>query len=362
IAGKAALVTNTLEDGCDDDGILDSGETAHIKLQVANRGHAMLTDLAMRLTTSEPAVTIVSPPTAIAELAPGGSTELDVEVALEPGRTEPMTSDLALEVTSAGGCDGVVSFPVALRMNVDDRQASSTTDTFDTATSPWVPWTAAWSLVHPTPLTGFWRGEDLGVSSDTRLTSPYLQASPTEPVTLTFQHAHSFEVTDGLYFDGGVIEYSLGTDEVWNDISALVAIPYTATLEADSGNALGGQPAFAGTNPSYPDADTVTLDLGTALADQTFRIRFRIGTDGGAGAPGWDIDNVAFTGLVGAPFPSEVADDGICAPDAPGDEPILSGGGGCCDSRSRTDSGVLSLIVLGLTCRRRRRRSTNPKR
>ena len=54
----------------------------------------------------------------------------------------------------------------------------------------------------------------------------------------------------------------------------------------DTGNPLQGRPAFASQNPAYPIEDKVTINLGTALAGQTFRIRFRIGTDGGVGHRG----------------------------------------------------------------------------
>jgi hypothetical protein len=110
--------------------------------------------------------------------------------------------------------------------------------------------------------------------------------------------------------------------------------------------------AFGGQNDAYPEMDTVTLDLGTALADQTFRIRFRIGTDGGKGDTGWDIDNVAFTGIEGTPFPAEAPDDGICG--TPPAEPIRSGGG--CDAGRGRVGAPLVAALLALVLRRRRRR------
>lgn len=355
VAGNAEVVMSGVEDGCDDDGILDSGETAHIKVQVANRGHAPLTDVVATVTSTVPGLTVLSPPNHIGELVAGASVDLDVEVALEPGHTEAIAAELALEVSSTGGCEPTTKFPIATRFNVDDIPASSQTDTFDATTSPWVAWSSAWHHVFSDDLDGSWHGDALAVTSDVRLSSPPLRASATEPVTLSFSHRFAFEMSSGNAFDGGVIEYSIGSDEVWLDLSTLgVAVPYTATLASDTGNALQGRPAFASQNPAYPNEDKVTLDLGTALAGKTFRLRFRIGTDGGAGTPGWDIDDVALTGLVDKPFPSRVPDNGRCGPDAP-DDPIISGGGGCCDSHG-SSNGVLPLSVLALMLRRRRRR------
>lgn len=41
-------------------------------------------------------------------------------------------------------------------------------------------------------------------------------------------------------------------------------------------------------------------------------LRFRVGTDLAAGAPGWDIDDIAFTGLDNTPFPRWTVDAGAC--------------------------------------------------
>lgn len=357
VAGNAQLVTSSVEDGCDEDGIIDTGETGHVKLQVANHGHATLTDVVANVTSTVPGLTVITPPQSIGELAVGASIDLDVEVTLESGLTEPIAAQLALEVTSTGGCEDTTTFPIATRFNIDDIPASSATDTFDAAISPWVAWSSAWHHVFSDGLDGSWHGDALAVMSDVRLSTPILHASDTTPVTLSFSHRFVFEQSSGRAFDGGVIEYSLGGDEVWLDISTLAgSVPYNASLDTATGNALQGRPAFSGQNAAYPNEDTVTIDFGKALAGQTFRLRFRIGTDSGAGTAGWDIDDVALTGLVDTPFPTRIADDGNCDPTAPDDnDPITSGGGGCCDSRGESN-GLLPLSVVALMLRRRRRR------
>jgi hypothetical protein len=357
VAGKPEVVTLDLEDTCDHDGVLDSGETAHLRVQVANKGHAPLTNVSVRVTSNDASVSVDSSPRAVGHIGASESIEIPVDVAIEPGHIDAIDGQLSLEVTGDGACDTVATFPIAARLNVDDVEAASTTDTFDAVDSPWVPWTAAWSHRRASALNGYWHGSDLEVESDTRLTSPYLHGSATEPVTLTFRQSHSFEVTDGIAYDGGVIEYSLDGDEMWHDLSTLTGVPYTGTLQADTANALTGQPAFTGKNASYPEMDTISLDLGMALADQTFRIRFRLGTDEATASEGWDIDDVALTGIEGTPFPAQLADDGVCDGDPPAgeDDPIFAGGGGCCDSGAPGGSTLLSLGVLALVLRRRRR-------
>jgi hypothetical protein len=352
IAGNAQLSALVLDDDCDNDGVLDSGETATLKLQIANKGQAPLTDMQLAVTSALPGVTVLTPPMSIARLDELGTQDIEVQVKLE-GQSGPVAGDIALQITATGGCLPTTSIPLAVRLNIDDKPASSATDTFDTGTSAWSPWTATWSHIRETPLDGAWHGDDLATATDTRLTSPLLTASKDKPLVITFDHAFSFEQGNGMYWDGGVIEYSTDDGQTWTDISALADPGYTQTITADAGNVIGNQLAYGGTNASWPNPDTQTINIGTQLAGQQFRIRFRIATDAGTGDAGWTIDNVAFSGIVGTPFPSQVADDGLCGPGT--NDPIISGGGGCCDAGPlRGSSALLTLGVLGLLLRRRR--------
>jgi hypothetical protein len=356
VAGNPQLAAFELDDSCDGDGVLDSGETATLKIRVANQGHAPLTDVQIAVTSAQPGVTIMSPPTTLASLDQFAATDLEVQVKLE-GATEPLAGDLAVAITATGGCAPTVTIPVATRLNVDDVGGTSATDTFDTVPSVWEPWTAVWQHVRESALDGVWHGDDLAIGSDTYLTSPALEASADTPLVVTFVHAFSFEADMGTNYDGGVIEYSLDDGQTWDDVTALGVDPtYNGTVTTATGNAIGDRMAYIGTNPAYPATDTVTLDFGSQLAGKTFRLRFRLSTDAGTGAPGWTIDDVAFSGIVGTPFPTQVVDDGKCGSDGDPDDPIMAGGGGCCDAGPlRHANVVLALAVLACVLRRRRR-------
>ncbi|HEX5063946.1 MAG TPA: M36 family metallopeptidase, partial [Kofleriaceae bacterium] len=140
VAGNAQLDGLVLEDTCDEDGVLDSGETATLHIKVANKGHAPLTDLQLAVTSALPGVTVMTPPTTLAKLDQFASTELEVQVKLD-GAADAIAGDLALSITATGGCEPTVTFPVAVRLNIDDKLEASATDTFDAATSVWDPWT-----------------------------------------------------------------------------------------------------------------------------------------------------------------------------------------------------------------------------
>jgi large repetitive protein len=135
VAGKPELANLALADGCDGDGILDTGETALVKARVTNQGHAPLTDVTLTVTSQIAGVTVVSPPTTLAKLDTFASTDLEIEIALAPGFNDGLAGDLALQVTAAGACETTTKLPIATRLNVDDKPTASDVDTFDTKDS-----------------------------------------------------------------------------------------------------------------------------------------------------------------------------------------------------------------------------------
>jgi uncharacterized protein (TIGR03382 family) len=111
--------------------------------------------------------------------------------------------------------------------------------------------------------------------------------------------------------------------------------------------------AFGGKNPMNPAPDTVTLDFGTQLVGKTFQIRFRVGSDTNSGGAGWAIDNVAFTGIMGTPFPTLIADTGTCAGV---DHPKIVDDGGCCQAGGMAGANAAAALgVLAMLLRRRRK-------
>ncbi|MEO8699803.1 MAG: M36 family metallopeptidase [Kofleriaceae bacterium] len=351
LAGDATIVE---VESCDEDGVLDAGETARIKVPITNPGHGAVTDVTIALTSTTPGVTIVSAPVALGTLAPYTTTDVELDLRLDTAAGAAVDGEIDLDVTATGSCADVITTKIKLRLNIDEVPESSATDSFDTAVSLWLPETdsdPAWTQVRETGLDSLWHGADLGQSSDTNLTSPVLTADD-GTLVVTFQHRYSFEFSEGTAFDGGVIEISTDAGVTWRDVSELGVTPgYSATLLTPD-NTLGARAAFTGQNAAYPSTEAATLDFGTQLAGQQFQIRFRIGTDQGVGAEGWDVDDIAFAGIVGTPFPTVVPDPGGCDGEPPGGDD----GGGCCDAGPlRAGHGMLALLVLGVVARRRRR-------
>jgi MYXO-CTERM domain-containing protein len=154
---------------------------------------------------------------------------------------------------------------------------------------------------------------------------------------MNFSHRYSFEAdaAGGIYYDGGIIEISEDNGTTWKDVAEYVGIDpgYTQRLASslpppapdaaptDAGspdaNPLAGHMAFASDSPGYPSFLSTSLNFGSAFVGKTVKVRFRIGTDEGSGAPGWDIDNFSFGGpqfssLTNTPFGAITNNAGIC--------------------------------------------------
>jgi hypothetical protein len=356
---EPAVTATSLTDDvvlCDEDNILDANETGRVTVQIRNPGPLDVSNVTIQLVSDLDGLTITSQPVTLASFPAYTEMDFTAEVALGDV-SGAIAANLAIEVRAADACTPVLSVPVAARFNVDDSPNTATTDTFD-ATSNWVGGPAGtWRQERLAPLEGHWMGVGPSVSGDSILISPELVAGDGD-LTIEYDQRYSFEQANGNNYDGGVIEISSDNGQTWNDVKNLFpAMPYTGVIEEmESANPLAGRMGFVGKNEDYPERETIRIELGRAFAGATFRLRFRLGSDNGTGSEGWLVDNVAFTGLAGKPFASQVPDNGDC--EGGPAQPPGEDDGGCCQANtgSGTTSGLLSLSVIGLAIRRRRRR------
>ncbi|HEV7922071.1 MAG TPA: Ig-like domain repeat protein, partial [Thermoanaerobaculia bacterium] len=109
----------------------------------------------------------------------------------------------------------------------------------------------------------------------------------------------------GGNYDGGVIEMSVNGG-AFTDIGSSV---YNGTIfNGGSGNPnpLRGRVGWVKNS-----AGTIHTSLTQAIAPtSTVQFRLRLGADGGFGAAGWDVDNIAVTGVVETPNATVIADTG----------------------------------------------------
>jgi large repetitive protein len=303
---------------CDHDGILDPGESGTIHITVANSGVIAAEGVTVTATTTTPGVTL-GRKIEVGDVAALSHVDLAIPVRLSA--TAPINSTLNLTVTVVGdaGCNtGNLAVSLSAPMGVDEQANVSARDNLETGIVAWTP-------------TGIFGGDlwgrqtdngnhvlfgiDAPFTSDTALVSPVLEASATDPLVVTLKHAFSLEAVQiiDIFFDGGVIEVSNDNGATWRDVTEVGVDPgYSGTISEDFDNPLAGREGFSGTNTSFPDFDTLTLDFGTQFAGQSVLLRFRLGTDFCCNAAGWEIDDIAVSGITNTPFPGFVPEPTQC--------------------------------------------------
>ncbi len=345
VSGRLAIGAVTLSDDrttCDGDGVLDAGETGTLTVQVANTGAARLTGTRMRVTTATPGVTITPPEIGVPALAPWAEATRQFTVRFDPDVVDPEAIGFEVLVEDDDACAPVAA-TAAFDANFDDDAAVSATDA-DSDRPAWTATGDAWSRARVGLASRLWHGADRAFRTDATLTSPPLVVGDdSAPFVVTFAHAYQFEHTaPATAWDGAVIELSTDDGVTWADVTAFGVTPgYTGAVNGGSGNVLEGRAAYVGASPGYPALVPATIDLGTQLAGQTVRLRFRIGTDSAAGAGGWRIDDVSFAHIVNTPFGAITPEDPTCqagpAADAGPDQLAVHGAWVGLDGTGSTD-------------------------
>ena len=130
-------------------------------------------------------------------------------------------------------------------------------------------------------------GSTPGSSGDARLRRINAVTLPAKAF-LHFRHDHFFDNYLGVNYDGGIVEYQVGSDS-WIDARTLFTHNgYNGTIASGVGNVLGGRAAFTAYTWGYISS---RIDL-SSLAGKSVRFRFRTATDGEFADYGWFIDDV----------------------------------------------------------------------
>ncbi len=376
-SGLLLAASLAVQDSCDADDVLDPGETGRIRVDVYNGGVLPLqAGAVVEVVDPDPGLTFPDGPTvALPTIAALKMQTVSIDVKLaDVAAHRPLTLRLRLRGTDV--CGETSERTLLTEIAADVAPGSASTDDVEAEPSAWARdgngGETIWTRTSGATAGFFWHADDVGRTSDTSLVSPLLEVGDTALV-VTFDHAHKFEQSDGTNYDGGVVEFTSDDGETWVDIATLTdETGYQGTIAAAT-NPLDQRPAFVGESESYPGTERAVLDLGTALAGKTIRLRFRVGTDAGAGAPGWDIDNIEIAGITNTPFPTWVDDPGCDAGDGestptgdeqgtsdPGDsdsDPHVDGSDGC-GCAAETSAGGWQIVPWLLLSRLGRRRRT----
>jgi hypothetical protein len=323
------LVSAELSDdrrSCDNDGVLDNGETGRLTVTLKNQGPNNVNHVTLTLSSSNPLVTF--PDGNVLNFRPvqkfGESTD-SIRVALNGAvGVDSTTFSISIAASELGLPSGlgVVS---THRLNYDEQAAASATESVEANATNWSfvgdPTTSpnidTWQRRALSATSHVWWGPDNNGQTDGEkgdapdeqsLVSPTLHVG-SGLLTLSFQHRFAFE---GGNWDGGVVEITTNGGGSWTDIGVGA---YNGSTNGVTSAPIGtNRPAFVLRSATWPNFVPVVLNLGNTYANQDVRIRFRIGADESTGAPGWDIDNINLAGITGTPFAALVAEPAVCNP------------------------------------------------
>jgi large repetitive protein len=320
VGPELILNSAALDDGsasCDHDGILDSGDYGNLTITLTNVGGTTLSATTATVSSATPGVSFPNG-TALSFPAssPLGGTTSSVKVAYAPGISGVQQLDFHIDFTDAQ-LMAPRTADVSFRGNTNVIPASSATDTVEPVGTVWTIGSnpslgvkAPWRRVEVNALSHLYHVDDFNYASDEYLTSPVFTVDGSGSVNVQFDHAYDFEFDAFGNYDGGVIEKSVNGG-AWADFGG---VPYNGTILAGGANPIAGRSGFI-----KDSGGTLHGSITSAIAPgSTVQVRFRAGSDASFGTAGgfagWDVDNIAFTGVVETPFGTLVADPGCNLP------------------------------------------------
>jgi hypothetical protein len=295
--------------GCDQDGVLDVGETGNLTVTVRNVGAGNLGSFTATVTASGTSATFALPSgntLTFPALAPlqTATRKLPVRLLQTTGAEPRAGLTLTFDEPTLPASVKTVAFND--RVNTDEAVGTSHLDTVDGQTSTWTSSILGSSQMKPwqrVEETGnrYWHGPDLPFGADITLTSPWVEARPDADFIFRFRYRHSFETDNGggePFYDGAVVEFTTDGLEWHNVFDHDLDPGYTGFIgDGSLSNPLDSQPGYTGLSEGYPGFEQAELDFGKLLAGKRVQFRFRIGSDPGVGAHGLDLDDLEFSGI-----------------------------------------------------------------
>ncbi|HFE44948.1 MAG TPA: peptidase, partial [Nannocystis exedens] len=221
-------VNENKNESCDDDGVIDGGETGTIAIQIYNNGVKDLEAGATLEIISKSGTLLFpeGPSQSLPAIPRLEKISTSFKVAVGEGQSDVEFLNLVVRLTTPDGCKENFEIKLPLVIHGDINPESSATDDVEVPDSPWlIEGTAgdlAWQREATESSGSLWRGRDLGSISDTSLISPPLEVTEDEPLVIAFEHAFKFEYGDNIAWDGGVLEISDDQGESWTDVAAFV--------------------------------------------------------------------------------------------------------------------------------------------
>jgi len=322
VGGVIVVDSITVDDSrhsCDRDGILDNAEMGYLTIKLRNTGTLPYKATATVATDSGAISFPYGSRMGFPTVPPFQTVTSHVAISMRGAPSNLTFAIQAVVDAPSLAIPGPVVVTKSFEGNYDLVPGSSARDTMDTQSMIWtvgndpaLDTNEPWQQVIDAS-GGRWSIPGHDGPSDQWLISPALKVSASGSFGFTLKHRYSFEFDTTANYDGGVVEISTDDGKTWTDIgaTAFTANGYGGALWVENAP-LKGRQAFVGKSTGYPSYLTSTADLKTTYAGKTVRLRFRLGTDPAVGTPGWDLDDIEFTGTDNTPFPSHLGNSRVC--------------------------------------------------
>ncbi|HEX8697369.1 MAG TPA: myxosortase-dependent M36 family metallopeptidase [Myxococcaceae bacterium] len=309
------VVSIRLDDGavgCDRDGVLDMGETGTLHVTVRNTGLNALPAFNATVAASGATATMGFPngnTLAIPALQPNATATRTVRVNLTAVSGTAPTAGLTVTFNEPSLPASAQTATYDRRVHYDEGNGMATTESFETEATGWISSPVNRWAVTSKDGARYIHVDNLAVISNMVFVSPWIKVGATGDFILSYKYRHSLEGTAGVsglaapFYDGVILEVT--TDGLtWEEVFSKYSVNpgYAPTALALGDNPLGAVRAFTGMTATFPLWTDGTANFGTKLAGRDVRFRFRIGSDTGASAYGFDLDDVTVANAVGTPF------------------------------------------------------------
>lgn len=308
---SAVLDTTVLS--CDQDTILDVGETARLTLTLKNNSPVLLPATNATLSSTNDLQFSADGSVTLAETQAGASITISSDITLNSATLGELVQ---IEMTPNERWAGEIQTVWNGYVNLDLKPSFVQ----DMVQNPLSDWTMAQGAVESET---YWvrhlledgsygyLGEDPNHPSDYWMESPTIQVAETGRFRFQFEHNFLFEQDEDGSWDGGVVEMRVGENGEWVDLGNSMHVGYNGTI-LDSNPVLADRAGFVGSSPGYPAFVSESVDLGESYQGQVVTIRFRIGSDDYVGADGWIVRNIRFANISNLPFTSMIENSLPC--------------------------------------------------
>lgn len=306
------FVSATLADSainCDSDGVLDNNEIATMTIKMRNTGMSALSASSATVKSSNPNIVFPNGATASFPAAAVGETVSATLAVSLSGATGIGSAGFAIAVKDTAVSYTPLSGAAEFTVNFDQKGGQSKTDDVESTHTVWTPGSDVTGTAQASSLAvrmavsaldHRWAIPSLSGNTQTWLASPPLNV--VGKFGFTFKHRYGFEYDSGTYYDGGFIEISDDAGKTWTQIpGSAISGGYSGMIDEPT-NPRTGLDAFIADSAAYPDLESVSVDLGTAYNGKTVMVRFIAAADAAGTSTGWEIDDIAFTGITNKPF------------------------------------------------------------